>query len=187
MSQLHVMIQSRSGLLLLPRIREDDNSKGQFFWFLISSWGTHLLSFLPFQFASNSRWSMLSSLATSVILRGSALMMVLSCRRYLPMTDHYAPHLQGSRFLCKTSWITIALCVHWQLVGQIRCCYEFCKGSESLEDEEHSGQSLQDDNDKLRANHRSWSSSNYMSSCWRTQCGPFYHIQHLKQISWKTW
>ena len=39
----HITIQSRNGLLL-HRIREDDTSKCWFFWFAVSSWGTHLSS-----------------------------------------------------------------------------------------------------------------------------------------------
>ena len=43
----HVTILSRNGLSLLLRIREDDTSK-EFFKFSVSSWGTHLSSFLTF-------------------------------------------------------------------------------------------------------------------------------------------
>ena len=48
--------------------------------------------------------SALSSSATSrVFVRGSASM-ILSIGYYqLPMASHCAPHLQGSRLLCKTS------------------------------------------------------------------------------------
>ena len=54
-----------------------------FFWFAVSSWGTHLPSFLTFPICFKCRmtikWSSLSSLATShVVLRGSALMIALS-------------------------------------------------------------------------------------------------------------
>ena len=42
---LHVTIQSRNGSLSLHRIREDNTSKWHFFWFSVSSWGTHLPSF----------------------------------------------------------------------------------------------------------------------------------------------
>ena len=45
---LQVTIWSRNGSLLLHRIREDDTSKRWFFWFVVSSRGTHLLSFFTF-------------------------------------------------------------------------------------------------------------------------------------------
>ena len=46
---------------------------------------------------------------------------------------------------------------------------KFCKGDESLEDEELSGQPLEIDNNQLRAIIEAESSYNYMS-CQRTQC-----------------
>ena len=62
---------------------EDDNSEWQFFLFLVSSWGTYLLSFFTFPICFRCQmtieWSMLSSSATScIILRGSVLMMALN-------------------------------------------------------------------------------------------------------------
>ena len=50
---------------------------------------------------------------------------------------------------------------------------KFCKGDESLEDEECSGQPLEVDMAN-REDHRNWSSYNYTRSCWRTQCGLLY-------------
>ena len=56
---------------------------------------------------------------------------------------------------------------------------KFCKGEESLEDEGCSGWPLEDDNHQLRG-----SSYNYIRSCWRTQCQPFYN--HLAfEANWK--
>ena len=45
---LHITIWSRNGLLLLHRTREGDTSKNSFFWFVVSSWVTHLLSLFTF-------------------------------------------------------------------------------------------------------------------------------------------
>ena len=58
---------------------------------------------------------------------------------------------------------------------------KFCKGGESLEDEEHSGPPLQVDNNQLRAIIKA-DSHNCMRSHQRTQCRPLIVIQHLKQI-----
>ena len=55
---------------------------------------------------------------------------------------------------------------------------KFCKGDESLEDEECNGQSSEVDNDQLKA-HWSWSCYNCMRSCQRTH--PFYGQWNLKQ------
>ena len=83
----HVTIWSRNGSSLLNRIRQDDTSKdypgglgGQFemtiFFFVVSSWGTHILSFFTFQicfkYQTTIEWSMMSASATShVVVRGS--------------------------------------------------------------------------------------------------------------------
>ena len=45
---LHITIQSRNGLLLLHRIREDDTAKWQYFWFVASSCSTYLWRFFTF-------------------------------------------------------------------------------------------------------------------------------------------
>ena len=55
--------------------------------------------------------------------------------------------------------------VHWWFK-------KFCKGDESLEDEEHSGWQLEVDNDQIESHHQSWSS--YTRNCQRTQRQPFY-------------
>ena len=73
---LHVTIWLRNGLLLC-RIREDNTSKWQFFWFVVSSWDTHLLSFFAFPICLKCGMtidrSMLSSSAAShVVIKGSA-------------------------------------------------------------------------------------------------------------------
>ena len=65
--------------LLLHRVKEDDTSTWFFVWFVVSSWGTDLMSFFTFPIFFKCRmtieWSMLSSSATScVVVRGSALM-----------------------------------------------------------------------------------------------------------------
>ena len=67
---LHATIRSRNGLLL-RRIR-DDTWKRQFFWFAVSLWGTHLLSFFTFPVCFKCQMtielSMLSSSATSQVV-----------------------------------------------------------------------------------------------------------------------
>ena len=50
----HITILSRNGSLLSHRIRGDNTSKWQFFWFAVSSCGTHLSSFFTFPIASNA-------------------------------------------------------------------------------------------------------------------------------------
>ena len=80
----HVMIQLKNSSLLLGRIREDDASKWQFFWFLVSSWGTYLVNFFTFPICFKCQmtveWSTLISLATShIVVRGPTLMKALSC------------------------------------------------------------------------------------------------------------
>ena len=66
-------IQLRNGLLLLHRIREDDTSKWWFFLkFLVSSWGSHVLSFFNFPICFKCRmttdWLTRTSSATSRIV-----------------------------------------------------------------------------------------------------------------------
>ena len=78
----HDTIWSRNGLWLLSRIRDDDTSKWRVFWFVVSSWGTHLSSLFTFPVCfkcwTTTEWLMLSSSATShVVIRGSAAMMAL--------------------------------------------------------------------------------------------------------------
>ena len=86
----------------------------------------HLSSFFTFPICSKGQttieWLMLSSLATSqVVVRGSALMILLVGHCQLLMPGHHAPHPQGSRPLCKTSWTTTALQVPQQFLSQMRC------------------------------------------------------------------
>ena len=50
---------------------------------------------------------------------------------------------------------------------------KFCKGDETLEDEKQSARPLEVDNDHLRGSMK-WIPYNYMRSCQRTQCLPFY-------------
>ena len=102
----HITIQSRNGSSLC-RIREDDTSKGCFFWFAVNSWGIHLASFFifptGFKCQTTIERSRLSSSATScVVIRGSALMILSVGCCHLQMTGHsLACHLQGSCLLCK--------------------------------------------------------------------------------------
>ena len=69
-----IKIWWRNGSLLLYRTREDDTSKQQFFWFAISSQGTHLSSFFIFPICfkcwMTMEWSTLSSAVTCVVVRG---------------------------------------------------------------------------------------------------------------------
>ena len=89
----HVIIQSRNGLLLLHKIREDDASK-QHFFFPDSSWGTHLSSFFTFPICFKCQRLSLSFLAPfHVVARGLVLMMALNCCQLL-IAHYRAPHLQ---------------------------------------------------------------------------------------------
>ena len=67
----HITIRSRKGSLLSPTIREDNTSKWRLFWFLVSSWDTHLSSFLTFPICFKRRmtieWSTWSSSAASCV------------------------------------------------------------------------------------------------------------------------
>ena len=70
---LHVTIRLRNGSLL--HRKKDDTSKWQFFWFAISSWGTHLSSIFTFPICFNCQktigWLTLSSWTTShAVVRG---------------------------------------------------------------------------------------------------------------------
>ena len=109
----HITIWWRNCSLSLPR-REDDTSKWPFFLFAVSSWSTHLSSFFTFPICFKCQmsveWSMGSSSAAShvVVWESVSMMLSISCCQ-LPMASHCASHLQGSRFLCKTSWATTAL------------------------------------------------------------------------------
>ena len=51
----HVIIQSRNGLLLLHKIREDDASKQHFFFFQTAHEAPTYQAFSPFQFVSNAK------------------------------------------------------------------------------------------------------------------------------------
>ena len=111
----HKMICSRNTLLLLHRIGEDNPSKKNFF-FLVSSWGQHLLSFFTFPICFKGPMtigSMLSSSATShAVVRRSASMIALSW--LLSTSNGWSLRSSSSRlyFLCKTCWTTTALYVH---------------------------------------------------------------------------
>ena len=84
---LHVTIRSRNSSLLL-----------RFFWFVVSSRGTHLSDFFTFPICFKCQmtieWSTLSSLATShLVVRGSALTILSVGRCQLLIAGHCAPHL----------------------------------------------------------------------------------------------
>ena len=98
----YITIWLRNGSLLLPTIREDDTEKWCFwffFWFVVSSWGTHLLSLFTFPVCfkhqvTTIQWSTSSSWATSVVLRVSAsVILSISCCQ-LPMAGHLTPHFK---------------------------------------------------------------------------------------------
>ena len=77
------------------------NDTFSFFWFVVSSWGTHLLSFsifpICFKCWTTLEWLTLSSSAIfSVVVRGSASMILSVGQCHLPMAGHYALHLQDS-------------------------------------------------------------------------------------------
>ena len=85
--------------------REDDTSQWWFFWFLASSWGTHLLSFFHLssllQILNDHRMVDSEFFGNfRVVVRRSALMMLSIGRCQFLMAGHYA-HLQGSRLLAK--------------------------------------------------------------------------------------
>ena len=103
----HITIPSRNGSLLLHRVREDDTSKWQFFWFAASSWGTDLLSFFTFPICikcwMTTEWLMLNSSATSYAVRISVSMILSIGHCQLPMASR-CTHLQDLHLLCKSSW-----------------------------------------------------------------------------------
>ena len=81
--------------------------------FLVSSWGTHLPSFLTipicFKCCGTVNVEFLASFPCSAkrVSFDDHLIGSLS----LPMAGHCATHLQGCHLLCKTSWTTTALYV----------------------------------------------------------------------------
>ena len=69
------------------------------FWFVVSSWGTHLSSFFTFPTCFKCQmtleWSILHSLAIShVVVRGSALMMLSVSYCQLLMASHCGSYCQ---------------------------------------------------------------------------------------------
>ena len=79
------------------------------------TWGTHFKSFFSFlicfKYQTTIKWSMLSSWVTSHV-SGSASIWLSIGRCQLPTAGRWAPHLQGSSLVFKTSWTSTALCVH---------------------------------------------------------------------------
>ena len=61
----------------------------------------------------------------------------------------------------------------------------FCKGDKRLEDEKHSGQTLEIDNDQLRAIIKVDPLNCYTRSCPRIQCQPFYGHSAF-EANWKS-
>ena len=67
-------------------------------------------------------WLMLRTSATSTIaVRGSGSMILLTDHSQLPMARHCTPHLQGSHLIYNTSWTTTVLYVCYPFLGQM--CY----------------------------------------------------------------
>ena len=103
----HVTIYSRNS--------REDTSKWLFFFFFfaISSWGMHLMSFFSFPICFKCQmtiqWLTLSSSATFLIaVREPASGMTLGWFCQLPMASQ-PPQPQGSCLLFKTSWTTTAM------------------------------------------------------------------------------
>ena len=97
---LHITIRLRNSSLLLHRIREDTSKWQFFFWCLVSSWDTHLPSFLTFLTCfkcwMTTGWLMLGSSATSwVVVRGSAS--VIALKWSLSTSDGRSLHSSSSR------------------------------------------------------------------------------------------
>ena len=112
----HVTIHSRNGLLLLCRLKEDNTSKWQFFFFgAVCSWREALpyQGFSPFQFASNVDDCRMVDVEFfnnfSCSLRGSALRLLWIGRCQLLVASHCIPHLQCSHLPFKTFGTTAAL------------------------------------------------------------------------------
>ena len=123
---------------LLHRIKEEGTIQlfFFFFWFAVSSWSMHLSSFFTFptgfKCQTTIEWLTLSSLATSWVVVGGSVSIMLSVGRcQLLIAGHYTPHLQGSHLLCKTSWTTTALYINEQFLGQM-CCW-CCELSAALQ------------------------------------------------------
>ena len=94
----HVTTRRRNGSLLLQREKTTLQSNiFFFFWFLVRSWGTQLLNIfnfpIYFKCQMTVEWSILSSLATSQVLRRSASMMGLN---WLLSTFHCQPLCSSS-------------------------------------------------------------------------------------------
>ena len=111
----HVTSQSRNGLLLLHKIGEDNTSKWQFFWFPVSSWGTHLLSFITFPICfkcpKTTEWlEFFGNFSCSC----KRINFDDPLSRSLSTSNGQPPRVSSSRLclLGKTSWTTRALYVH---------------------------------------------------------------------------
>ena len=101
--------------------RENDTSKWWFFWLVLSSWGTHLLSFFTFpicfkcQVIVEGQCWVLQQLyihCPCVVVRVSASTILSISHCQYQMAGHCTPHFQISSLLCKTAWTTTALSVH---------------------------------------------------------------------------
>ena len=124
---LKFMVQSRNSSHCCM---EDNISKWKFFWFPVCSWGTHLLSFFTFPICFKCwmtvEWLTLSSWATScTVVRGLGLMITLNWSLSTADASHCNLHLQGSRFLCITSWTTTALYVCQEFLDYWCCELSF--------------------------------------------------------------
>ena len=124
----HIMIWLRNCLLLLSRIREDNTLKQQFFWFMVSSWCTHLFFTFPICFKcwATLEQSKLSSYATSHVTgRGSAPMMALNWS--LSTSDGWPLCFSSSRLLSPLQNFLNHHCTECLLAvpGQMHCwCFK---------------------------------------------------------------
>ena len=129
----HITIWLRNGSLLC-RIREDDTTKRWFFWFLVSSRGTHLSSFFTFPICFKCWmtivWSMVSSLATSHVAVRESISVILSTghcqftmvlattllifKALVCFAKHFQPPLHSA--FIRSSWakciVDVASCLH---------------------------------------------------------------------------
>ena len=110
-------IDPLNGLLSLHMKREDNTLKWWFFFFIWnqSMWHTliklfHLSNLL--QMLNNHTMTLSSLTNPYVVVTESNLMILSVVHCQLLMAGHYAPHLQLSLLLCKTSWTNTTLYIH---------------------------------------------------------------------------
>ena len=118
----YVTIWLRNGSLLC-RIREDDTSERQLFWFPVSLWGTHLSSLFTFPVCFKHQmtidWATLSSLANSfVVVRGSVRGSVMAVSWSLSTCDVCSLRSSSSRM----SPLQNLLNCNWEGLILTPCC-----------------------------------------------------------------